>query len=257
MRKLVLWLLMLMPGGVVYSQVTADIGLWGGASGTLGDLRGNTLFPTTFPTLGAYFRYNFNQRTSARLMFLSGKAAGEGTILGQPWAFDKAVQDLSLQVEINYLKYMLGNKKSSFTSYLTAGGGVMYYNYEPRVGGTTPEETGIGNINPSHPDAGIGSTQSVITPTLPFGIGVKFNMGKRVGLGVEYQMRKLFNDGLDDLDDPMGSVVRDPADPTKITQTSSFTDQLHNNDWIGFLGVHLTFKVYMGSKPCPAYDSKY
>lgn len=243
--------LMLIPAWMVHSQVTADIGLWGGGSGYLGDIRGNTLIPSNFPVLGAYFRYNFHQRTSARLMFLTGNAAGEGTFEGQSWAFDKMVQDLSLQVEINYLKYMLGNKKSSFTSYLTAGVGVMYYNYEPR-----PD--GIAVVNPAHPDAGLGNASSVITPTLPFGMGFKFNVGKKMGVGVEYQMRKLFDDRLDDLDDPLGYVERnDPADPTLVTRRVSFTDQLHNNDWIGFLGIHLTYKIYKGSKPCPAYDSKH
>ncbi len=243
MAALLLW------GGIVWSQVTADIGIWGGTSGYLGDIRGNTLVPQTFPMLGGYFRYNFHQRTSARLMFLTGKVAAEGTLYGVDWDFSKPVQDLSLQVEINYLRYMLGNKKASFTSYVTAGAGVAYYNYEVR--------NELAAVNPNHPEARYPGDHSVITPTLPFGMGFKLNVGKRMGVGVEYQMRKLFNDGLDDLDDPLGyGKWEDPSDPALMTEKVTFTDGMHNNDWMGFLGVHLTYKIYMGKKPCPAYDSK-
>ncbi len=221
MRKIILWLsgLLLYVSGM--SQQTADIGVWGGGAGTLGDLKGNTLTRFSFPTAGGYFRYNFNPRVSGRFMGLyAGNVQGEGTIKGQPRSFGpKNIVDLSLQVEINYYRYTLGNKKASFTSYLTAGAGTMVYPY---------------------PTA--DNPEVVIAPTVPFGMGFKFNAGKRVGLGVEYQMRKIFDDRLDDLDDPLE------------TGGNGYTDWLHNNDWAGYLGVHLTYKVYLGHRPCPAYE---
>ena len=35
-----------------------------------------------------------------------------------------------------------------------------------------------------------------------------------------------------------------------------YTDQWHNNDWSGYLGIHVTYKIYIGKKACPAYESK-
>ena len=88
-----------------------------------------------------------------------------------------------------------------------------------------------------------------MTSTIPFGIGFKYTIGKRLGMGIEYQMRKLLSDKLDDLDDPLAHIN---ADGDEIT----YTDQFHNNDWSAYLGIHLTYKIYIGKKACPAYERK-
>lgn len=229
-----------------FSQVTADIGIWGGGLGTMGDIEGKTLTEMNYPAFGAFFRYNLHQRTGIRLMFLSGQASGEGYFKNHYWQFPvsgngkKSVQDLTLQGEVNFLRYMIGNKKASFSSYLTAGIGLTTYDY---ILDTMLTRFPPRNINPDEKLKG-----RTWAPTLPFGIGFKFNVGKRIGLGVEYQMRKIFDDKLDDLDDPLAS--NNSASGTR------YTDTLHNNDWTGFLGVFLTYKIFLGNKPCPAYESE-
>lgn len=202
MRKLILWIAGVILSVSGYSQVSADIGLWGGASGYLGDIEDRTtLVPSTLPVLGGFFRYNYNQRASMRFMILWGNVEARGPVQGYSWSFEKKPMDLSLQAEINYLKYAIGNKKAWFTSYLTAGVGVMNY------GVNQDSMMNIGTFNPYHPLYGIessgASNKPVTTLTLPFGMGFKFSAGKRLEIGVEYLMRKLFNDKLDDLDDPL------------------------------------------------------
>lgn len=229
-----------------FAQKTADIGIWGGTSNYFGDIRGVQHFSSFNPNLGAYFRYNFNARVGLRAMFMTGKFAAVGEIENVPANFDKNVQDISLQMEINYLKYILGVKNTPFTSYIMAGVGVAYYSYNLNV------ET-IGNIalfNPLHNKGNFENTESLVAPTIPFGIGFKFNLGERLGIGAEYQMRKTFNDKLDDYNDPF--AYTDGPDGNEVT----YTDAIHNNDWMGYLGIHLTYKIYIGEKACPAYESK-
>jgi hypothetical protein len=137
---------------------------------------------------------------------------------------------------------MIGNRKSSFTSYLTAGIGVMYYPYQY-------DPVFIYGINPMSNKPTDPLEQSVITATIPFGMGFKFNIGTRMGIGIEYQMRKLLNDKLDNLDDPLAHFNDDGNEIL-------YRSVLHNNDWAGFLGLHLTYKIYLSGKPCPAYDEK-
>ena len=254
MRKLILWIAGVILSVSGYSQVSADIGLWGGASGYLGDIEDRTtLVPSTLPVVGGFFMYNYNQRASMRFMILWGNVEARGPVQGYSWSFEKKPMDLSLQAEINYLKYAIGNKKAWFTSYLTAGVGVMNY------GVNQDSMMNIGTFNPYHPLYGIessgASNKPVTTLTLPFGMGFKFSAGKRLEIGVEYQMRKLFNDKLDDLDDPLATWLEKDADG-KITKKITYTDFYHNNDWTGFLGLHLTYKIYWGGIPCPAYDLK-
>ena len=226
-----------------FAQKTADIGIWGGTSVYFGDMSEAPPFQTFNLNFGGYFRYNFNARVGLRAMFLTGNVAQEGEIEGMPWTFDKSVQDLSLQVEINYLKYILGEKKTPFSSYVTFGLGVDYfsYNMDPAV---------IAQFNPEHnKGTDIIEKEPVIAPTIPFGIGFKYNIGRRLGVGVEYQARKIFSDKLDDLDDPLAFI--NPAGE-EITYTSG----VHNNDWSGYLGLHITYMIYLGKSACPVYDKK-
>jgi hypothetical protein len=241
MRKIIFLLTGIILSISGYSQVTADIGFWGGGAGYLGDIEENTLTQMSVPFLGAFFRYNFHQRASARLMFMSGPVEATGAIQNYNWIFKKNVNELTLQAEINYLKYMIGNRKASFTPYLTAGLGVMYFTYYRR-----PHEVGV--FNPHHLIGFADGEEGEISTVLPFGMGFKFNIGSRVGVGVEYQMRKIFNDRLDDLDDPLAHYNDEGA-------LIKYTDFIHNNDWTGYLGLYLTYKIYIGSRPCPAYDS--
>ena len=175
-------------------------------------------------------------------MFLTGNFSANGAVEEQPWTFDKNVQDLSLQVEINYLKYMLGEKKTPFSPYILAGIGVTYYPY-------ILDPAKLFTINSDHNKGLAVREESVVGLSIPFGFGIKTHLGERFGIGVEYLMRKNFNDKLDNLDDPYAYIN------TKSEEVK-FNDFVHNNDWSGYLGVHLTYKLYLGSTACPAYESK-
>jgi len=231
------------------AQKTADLGIWGGSSTIWGDMDNNTPFQSFNLNFGGYFRYNFNARIGLRAMFLTGKMAGEGTVENTDWSFDKSAQDLTLQVEINYLKYVLGSRKMRFSPYVTIGLGVSYFKYDFR-----PDEIVI--FNPRYPELfdSAGNLvpegqESLVVPTIPFGIGFKYTIGSRLGVGIEYQMRKYMSDKLDDLDDPLSYV-------NETEETIKYTTQHLNNDWVGYLGVHFTYKIYIGKKACPAYESK-
>jgi hypothetical protein len=247
MRKIVLWFAGVLLSVSGFSQMTADFGLWGGLSGYFGDIEGNTLTQPSFPVLGALYRLNFNQRVSARAMLQTGKVGAEGFIQNTTWQFDKNVLDVSLQVEINYLRYMVGNKRYPFTSYITAGVGGIRYSYDPPYMYTFNPENPLLNYNDNPDDSRDSDKNKHPHFTLPFGMGFKFNFFKKIGLGVEYQMRKIFNDGLDNLNDPLAHY----NEQGKIV---TYTDYVHNNDWISYLGMQLTFNFNIGSKACPAYD---
>jgi hypothetical protein len=205
----------------------------------------NPLQPANL-NFGGYFRYNFNSRIGLRAMFLTGSFSDEGVIEGEPATFKKNVQDFSVQAEINYLKYILGSEKTPFTSYVTAGIGVAYFPYEM-------DPAFIASFNPAHNKGTALVKESVVTPTFPFGIGFKYTLGQRLGIGIEYQMRKLFSDKLDNLDDPL-AYEKTNADGT--IEDITYTDMIHNNDWSGYVGIHVTYKIYIGKKACPAYESK-
>ena len=243
--KLVFIALLLTVSG--FAQTTADIGIWGGSSTYWGDIREVPFMQTFNLNLGAYFRYNFNPRIGLRAMFMTGNFSADGYVEDIEWEFGKMAQDLSLQVEINYLKYIIGEKKTPFTPYIMGGIGMMFFPY-------THDPARLFLINPYF--AGQPQTEeSVVTPSIPFGFGLKFSLGERMGIGLEYQLRKILSDKLDDLDDPLTFNPNNLDNENE--ETIKYTDLIHNNDWPGYLGLHITYKIYLSKNPCPAYDRKY
>ncbi len=252
MRKIGLVLIAVILTVSGFAQKTADIGMWGGSSTYLGDIREAPPLQTFNLNIGAYFRYNFNPRVALRIMFLNGGFAADGFVEDEPFDFKKNVQDLSFMVEINYLKYVLGNRKTPFTPYIFGGFGMMYFPYTL----TIVDMQRLANINSAHPlvEGGALVEEAVVAPAIPFGFGLKYSFGERVGIGVEYQMRKLFSDKLDNLNDPLSFNRINSAG---VAETIRYTNFWHNNDWPGYLGIYLTYKIYMDTKACPAYDRKY
>jgi hypothetical protein len=252
MRKIVLVLITALLTVSGFAQKTADIGIWGGTSTYWGDIEKAFPLQTFNLNVGVFFRYNFNARVALRTSFMTGSFASEGFIEDVPFGFSKNAQDLTAMVEINYLKYILGNKKTPFTPYILGGMGIMYYPYTLDTGDLSL----LGAVNPNHPlvRAGAAVEESVISLVVPFGFGIKFSVGERLGIGAEYQLRKLFDDKLDNMDDPLAfNHVNDEG----VTETIKYSDFWHKTDWPGYLGVFITWKIFTETKACPAYDRKY
>lgn len=225
-----------------FAQKTADIGIWGGASTYWGDMQRIEYNQSVDPMFGAFFRYNFNARFGVRLQYMTGKVGAIGFMENSSWDFDKQVHDVSFMVEINYLKYILGYNKTPVSPYILGGVSVKYFNYhlDPAL---------IYQFNPNHNKGMLLVDEPTASFSIPFGMGVKTHIGKRFGVGVEFIINKLFSDKLDNLDDPLASVNSSGNEVT-------YTDFLHNNDYTAYLGINLTYKIYIGKVVCPAYESK-
>lgn len=215
-----------------HGQSSVDIGFFGGAGTYFGDMTKIEWQKSINPAYGGFMRYNFNPRYSLRFNILNGNigAVGEFNYQTDPaiksWEFKKNVLDMSLQFEFNYFKYIVGDRETPYSTYLFAGVGIQSYNYS--------NLNGIANVNGSE-----------ISPTIPFGLGFKFNLSKRFGLGIETGFRKTFSDKLDNLDDPLSHTVTVGS----ATSVIKYTDQLHNNDWTNYTGIHLVYKLFYGNKP--------
>jgi len=213
-----------------FGQRTLDLGLWGGTTNYFGDLEGVKHFQSFNPVGGIFARYNFNTRVSLRATGLFGKIAAEGSLFDvtQP-TLNKTFQDISLQGEVNYLRYIFGEKKTPFSSYIS--GGLAMLHYDANTDGINVEKA------------------TVFTPALAIGFGFKLNVGERMAVGIEYQLRKLFDDSLDDI-----------ADPYRHTNVKGvlveYTDSWHNNDWVTYLGLHLTYVLDLTPRVCPVYEKK-
>lgn len=206
--------------GRLYSQKqTADFGLFLGGATPLCDYTKMNFFQSVNFDYGLFYRYNYNSRFSLRLNAMYGTVGASGELNSIPQVpFKKNVFDFDAIIEVNYLEFMLGVKEMRFSPFVYTGLGITFYQ-------------------------GLNGTSS-ITPNIPIGVGVKYALSKYLAVGVESSLHKLLNDGLDNLDNP-----HQDAGLIKVS------DIWHNNDWICYFGLTLTYKFYRGKKPCPAYNT--
>lgn len=204
-----------------FGQPSVDIGFFGGAGTYLGDMTKIDFQKSVNPAYGSFIRFNFNPRYALRFNVLNGNIGAKGEFQSDPWNFNKNVLDISLQFEFNYMKYIVGQKETPYSTYLFAGIGMQTFKYT------------ISGIEGSE-----------ITPDIPFGLGFKVNLSKRWGLGIEGGLRKSFSDKLDNLDDPLSYLNTSVTPNVQV----KYTDLLHNNDWTAYLGVHLVYKLIYGNK---------
>jgi hypothetical protein len=202
-------------------QRRADIGFAAGIPWYLGDISPSVPRPTVMPpAIGPIFRYNFNHRNSLRahgIFYNMGYASEDidnqnGVFAGQEGDFQASFVDLGLDFEFNWWPYKTAWRRTKFSPYVSAGLGYTI-NYANSVG------------------------ESVSHLYLPFGGGVKANLGKRLSGGIEISMRKTFTDLIDGVENIGLEGVSHP---------------IGNNDWYMFTGVFLTYKIFEFGDACPA-----
>lgn len=166
------------------------------------------------PAFGGILRYNFNMRNSLRAHMVKYDLAGEGEIFGVTEEdFQASFVDLGLDFEFNWWPYKTAHQRTKYSPYVTAGVGY-----------------GLDLF-------GEGKSHLYV----PFGGGLKVNLGKRLSGGIEVSMRKTFTDLIDDVSNPGGEGVQTP---------------FGNNDWYMFTGVFFTYKIFNYLNECPAYQEK-
>jgi hypothetical protein len=219
LKRILFFLIMITLGEKMFSQKqTADFGIIIGGATPLCDYTKTNFSKSVNFDFGVYYRYNYNSRFSLRINAMYGTVGASGELNSIPQNFKKNVFDFDAVIEVNYLDFMMGMKEMKLSPYVYTGLGVAYYPGSNR--------------------------SSTITPNIPIGVGIKYSLSKYFAVGVDASLHKLINDGLDNLDNPYQS-----------NGLIKVNDIWHNNDWISYFGLTLTYKFYRGSKPCPAYNT--
>lgn len=255
---------------------SAELGIFLGGSYYIGDLNPLVHFgPMTKPAGGVVFRYNFNPRVAVRANCFFGNiqaddaASNSAAQQQRNLNFSSSVRELSVQGEFNFLDYQIGNEKKKFTPYIFLGIAgftfnpvAQYGNYKYTLQPMGTEGQGL--------DGGASKKRYKLTQiSIPFGVGIKTNLSKQIGLSIEWGMRKTFTDYLDDVSktyyDPAilaaahGGAAAVASDPSKGTDPNfSNTGRQRGNpttkDWYSFAGIVLTLKLKEKKETCPGVN---
>lgn len=140
------------------------------------------------PMASVLVRRIFNPYMGLRLAASYGKIKGSSADADtyyqqyqtEPYDFDKSLLDVSLTYEYNFWPYGTGRDyrgAKRLTPFVFGGLGATYVN---------------------------GSGSNAFTANVPLGIGVKYKIGERTNLGLEWAMHFSMSDKLDGVGDPYG-----------------------------------------------------
>jgi hypothetical protein len=264
MQKIcVFFMLMVLSVSLTHAQRSGDFGLLGGVTYYMGDLNPSVPFRLSKPAFGLLYRQNFNTRISLRGHAFRGNIAGSDAVSGvnpeRDLNFESKITEAGLQVEINFYEFFIGSKQHPITPYLFGGVAVFFFKPYGNVQGVKTELQPLateGQGTAVYPDRKIYNLYSF---SLPLGLGVKYSIGKLVGIGAEWGMRKTLTDYIDDVSQTyyLNNVSNPPAtaseailasDPLLNHEAGMQRGNSQNKDWYSYAGISLTVKIKMLKK---------
>lgn len=230
------------------------------AGGTyyLGELNPDRQFLLTRPAFGGLIRLNFDDRWSARFNFLTGRIAGDDAVSlaneNRNLRFRSSLTEISIIVEFNFLDYFTGSKNHFFSPFMFAGPGYFTFNPRAPYQGDYVELRGLGT-------EGLVDKYNLYGMAAVFGFGFKLSVTNRIGLGLEWGMRKTFTDYLDDVSEYYYIDFSNFTDPNQIGVAQHLSDPAftkhdpgmqrgnpNDNDWYSFAGISITYRFTLGEK---------
>lgn len=162
-----------------------EIGGGVGLTGYLGDFNGS-ITKNMQPMASVVLRRMFNPWNGLKLNVTYGKLKGNSADVDtyypelddNPVEFSHTMADVSMTYEYNFFPYGTGHDyrgAKRLTPFVFLGIGATYCDTEDK---------------------------SIVTANVPIGLGLKYKIGKRVNLGVEWAMHFSLSDELDGVEDP-------------------------------------------------------
>ena len=262
---------MYVPHPIRISPASSELGIFLGVSYYTGDLNpGGHFNRFTRPAGGGLYRINFNPRFSAKAIASLGMIEGDDAYSlndehrNRNLSFRSNLFEFAVEGEFNFLPYSTGKKKFAITTpYVFWGAAVYHFNPQALYQGRWYNLQPIGT-------EGQGSTfsneksYSLTQFSIPFGVGLKINTAKSVGINFEYGIRKTFTDYLDDvsgtyanpalLENDKGPVAAALSDKSLKQEKGGNSGRQRGNsytkDWYYFVGVLITFKLNGQEEKC-------
>ncbi|MBK9073979.1 MAG: PorT family protein [Flavobacteriales bacterium] len=256
--RLALLVVLLLPLQGLRAQVS-ELGITGGVTYYIGDINPYKHYPArTKPMGGLLFRYNFGSRYAVRAQALYGTLEAfdsdspDSLQQLRNLSFRANIFELALLGEINFFHYRAGGKDGkSWTPFVFAG--LCYFRANPRAQLDNTwydlQPLGTEGQGGTSEDGG-GNLYKVDQVGIPFGAGLKFALGKRVDLQLEWGLRRTFTDYLDDVSgtyadpeqlNPLAAELSDPSLDAAVTdRTGQARGDTQTRDWYQYTGLSLS-----------------
>ncbi len=223
---LVLWVL-IFGFNISYSQTKALFGVFAGGAYYQGELNWSRLFYNTHFAYGLNMRYVLNSRYALKGNLVLSWLSANDKDFKSPYqqfrrmSFTTPIAEIGGHIEFNFKKYIYGDKKYFKTPYIYVGGELLIASW-------------------SHPPYNFA---------IPFGIGYKVALSKKLEVGGEYGYRKVFSDGIDNI-----TGIEHIGENTSNFYSYKQIGFYNNKDWYSLFGIHLLITVFSKGIACDVYD---
>ncbi len=227
MNRILFWCTLIGFGYMESHAQRHELGILVGGVNYIGEVGSTQYFNPKHLGYGIIYKRNLSQRITLRAQFSTGmfsandRNATDLDRLNRQFSFSNNYSALGLGVEVNYVSFPIGDFGTSWTPYLHVG-----------VQRTVMDELYF----PAYDITAIAHGKKM-TMGVPFGAGVKFNLGRFWVIAAEVQPQFTFSDNLD------GSFPNTDKQP----QARQFSTSL-SSDWLVFTGISITYAF--GRLPC-------
>ncbi len=181
-----------------------EAGIAGGATSYFGDLQPKSPATGSYGlTYGVLSRLHYKPNLSFKAMAISGKfyatdRYASGTRTFRNLEVETEFYELGVTVEYNLAQYNINDGKLT-SPYLFAGVAGMYFNPRARTPAPNSQWINLRQLGTEGQTLPGGKLYSPFQVAIPFGVGIKTSIHKRVNLGFELGLRHTFTDYLDDV----------------------------------------------------------
>lgn len=241
-----------------------ELGILLGGAYYIGDLNPAKHFYSPQPAGSIYYRFTPNYRYAFRTGLTYASVLGDDSQsdnqdqLQRNLNFKSKLYEFNIISEFNFLEYRISQDKYRISTYLFLGLGVFNFNPQAQIGNEWYD------LQPLRTE-GQSKKYKRTQVNIPFGIGLKLNVSKNVGIGLEWGPRKLFTDYLDDVSgtypntiaNPLSSPLANKLSDRSKNAGSNINEQRGNprtKDWYYVFGVSLNFKLTPKPEQCHAYQ---
>lgn len=228
MKRIWFWGVLFGFGCFVSHAQRHELGVIAGGVNYIGEIGNTQYFNPKHLGYGIIYKRNLSQRIALRAQFQTGKFSAndkDATDLyrrSREYNFSNTYTALGVGVEVNYVNLPIGDFGTSWTPFLHAGVQRMVVN----------------DLYFTLPKKETAQTQGKkMIMSIPFGVGVKFNLGQFWVIAAEVQPQFTLTDNLD------GSF----PDTGKQPSARQFSTSL-SGDWLVFTGISITYAF--GRLPC-------
>ena len=231
----------------VYAQQdgVVQVGEFGftlGAAHYFGDLNNRAGLNRPKPAVGLFYRKQFGNYIGARLavhyaqLVYSDSYSKNDYQKSRNLSFNTNIWEVALQGDFNFFKFVPNDLNYLFTPYITLGVGIFSYDPYAMLNGSKEYLRPLGTEGQNANYLG-RKPYSTMSFSIPFGVGVKYNITEKINVSFEVAHRFTGTDYLDDVSKTYAGAALFPNDPGGPSIAQLLQDRSYEIDPNNMIGV--------------------